>query len=820
MSVTLELLQRVSDITASLPKGNDAVVAPVTAKIKAVTGALYQQEASAMIADNGGFIGDIIDGIVSGIKGVINEIKDKVDGVVSTVIQVVNNAVTGLTNTINGVATRIINGINDTLQGIADAVADAINWLTEKLQGVINEIHNVASTIANAIAAAISDIGDFIAGAISDALGGISDWIAGVISDVSGWISDAYNNVSKWVNGAVKDIGDWIRDTYNNIKEWFNKTLTQLKDTYETTRKTVEQFFNDAIKFINGVIADLISWWNGYMLPRFQAMFAQILKDILTASEWAQGVTGLSDEDINKILNGDLSPLSKAMSVMGGKAGDILTKSPIYAVAKAIAYMYNEISLQFLPSQVAASKWANINLALDPISMNDAANALFRGAMSKDEFLYNAKLGGVRSSLAEKSLEANRPLPTPGQVQALFLRGEIDEARHDKILSSYGFSQQYINEIKSLYAIIPSVTDIITMAVKEAFTPAIAERFGQFQDFPEIFASWAAKVGLSKEWALNYWAAHWDLPSPQMGFAMYQRRIIDRDDLTLLLKALDIMPFWREKLINLSYNPPTRVDVRRMYKMGVIDEDQVYNFHLDIGYSPENARLLTEFTKRYSAPEDQSQQDQFIELARGTYSAAYKDHIISIDEYRVFLEQLKYAPDDIALLISLDDYAVDAKERLFDDYGFRKDYVKLITNAYDRGLVNRNDAKPMLLDMGYGEDQAELELSLIDYNRELAVKDVLIQQLHNQYVGFIVDNVQLHTILDTFGFYSDEIDRLIQEWDIERSFRDKRPSLTDLRRFLNKDLITLDEFLDELRGIGYNEKYIDFYRQDLQTAIG
>ncbi|GAI59226.1 unnamed protein product, partial [marine sediment metagenome] len=43
---------------------------------------------------------------------------------------------------------------------------------------------------------------------------------------------------------------------------------------------------------------------------------------------------------------------------------------------------------------------------------------------------------------------------------------------------------------KELAYQIPPVADIITMAVREAFTPDIAARFGQYQDFPSELEEW------------------------------------------------------------------------------------------------------------------------------------------------------------------------------------------------------------------------------------------------------------------------------------------------------------------------------------------
>ncbi|GAH81965.1 unnamed protein product, partial [marine sediment metagenome] len=120
------------------------------------------------------------------------------------------------------------------------------------------------------------------------------------------------------------------------------------------------------------------------------------------------------------------------------------------------------------------------------------------------------------------------------------------------------------------------------MAVREAFTPAIAKKFGQYEDFPPDFEKYAGMKGLSKEWAERYWAAHWSLPSPSQGYDMLHRGIIDNKELFMLMKALDIMPFWRDKLMQMSYHLLTRVDIRRMYKAGVLTEAEVYESYLQV----------------------------------------------------------------------------------------------------------------------------------------------------------------------------------------------------------------------------------------------
>lgn len=804
-------------------------------ELVSLIGGLVQDILNTAIGGNGRTIRDIINDVIGGVNGAINSVKDTIGGIVTSIAGTINgvknditdfidNAVIGIGSKINGVfgaisqavsdiQTGVSTAINDVIGSIGDTIAGVIQALVDKVNDVVNAISNIGKTIGEWITNAISDISEFITNGIGNFIDAAKRWIVQASTDISNWIVQASKDIAAWINNAVQDVGTWLAGVVDSVSGWIGQTIESITETYNQAASDIGDWFANVQETIRKIAADISAffwkqvsnvgtWFARDVIPRFG-----------DAVKAAQQLYGIGSKVWEYISTGNYEGAFNLLDEFARQAGIPAPVDTLHSLVSAIAYFWQTVQLQFIPMQVAAQRRAEIGLAMDPISNNEAAIGVFKGVWGEGDFIANAALAGQSPKRAKVALEAAKNLPTPGQTQQMFLRGSIDESQHDHILASYGFSKEYINEIKSLYAVIPSITDIITMAVKEAFSPNIAERFGQYQDLPEAFVSWAKKQGLSEEWAGRYWAAHWDLPSPQMGFQMYQRGIVDKEDLTLLLKALDVMPFWREKLIELAYNPLTRVDIRRMYKMEVITEEDVYKFHLDIGYSPENARLLTEFTKRYSAPEDQSQQDEFAELARSTYASAYKEHIISRDEYRLFLQGLKFADQDIDLLISLDDYAIEQKDKLFDPSGYRKDYLKLLTQAYIRGLFNRTDVAPMLVELGYTEDQAELELSLLDYNRELSIKDLLITQLHNQYVKFMIDEVDLHTILDTFGFYSAEVDRLLEEWGIERSFRDSRPSITDLKKFLDKGLISLDNFLDELRGMGYHEKYIGLYAQ-------
>ncbi|MCP3678961.1 MAG: hypothetical protein GY782_01155 [Gammaproteobacteria bacterium] len=243
---------------------------------------------------------------------------------------------------------------------------------------------------------------------------------------------------------------------------------------------------------------------------------------------------------------------------------------------------------------------AVLNLAYNvPNAMLLLQGDLMTGVADADILTDIAK-AGISPQYAERYVAGVLTKPSTQDIVAYQLRIDPSLGGLEHELRKTGIHNDYFNVYKTLAHQIPPVNDLITMAVREAFTPEIAGRFGQYEGLPKDYVTFAQQKGLTQEWAERYWAAHWTLPSVQQGFSMLHRGIIDQSDLNLLLRALDIMPFWRNKLIQLSYKPLTRVDVRRMHLLGTLDDSGVKKAYLDVGYSDYNAGLMTDFTARYN----------------------------------------------------------------------------------------------------------------------------------------------------------------------------------------------------------------------------
>jgi len=320
----------------------------------------------------------------------------------------------------------------------------------------------------------------------------------------------------------------------------------------------------------------------------------------------------------------------------------------------------------------------------------------------QDEILAAISKADIHPDYASDYLDAILTKPASGDIVAYSLRTDPNLSGLGKELERIGIHPDYTDIYKTLAYPIPPVADIITMAVREAFTPAIAARFGQYDDFPADFEKFAGMKGLSPEWAKRYWAAHWSLPSVQQGYEMLHRGIIDESDLNMLMKALDIMPFWRDKLLKMSYRRLTRVDVRRMYREGVLDEEEVYTSYLNQGYAPDNARRMSDFTVSQAL-------SVLSKFSTADIIKAYTTRKIDRGDTRTLLGMVGVRSEDMDFIISTADYK--------KEWALTDQKISAIKNLFKRRVYDANDARDKLSRLNLPSDQIDTYMEQWHYEQ-------------------------------------------------------------------------------------------------------
>jgi hypothetical protein len=294
-------------------------------------------------------------------------------------------------------------------------------------------------------------------------------------------------------------------------------------------------------------------------------------------------------------------------------------------------------------------------------------------------FGYGMLFSNVVSPLVAYELNAKmRPsLPMSGEAIRLGYRKFLTDAQVSEILSKYGFSAPYQDALKKGFLFYPQAQDFIRFAVRDTFRPDIVAKYGYDQEYPSEIDKYIDQAGLSKEWMTHFWRAHWELPSVQLGYEMLHRSKITLDELRTLLRISDMAPWWIDKIIDVSYSPYTRVDVRRLFKDGIITREQVHRNHLDIGYDEEHAANLTKWVcKEVTAEKKEKNKDL-------TEAAMTRAYIWGQTDAKTFTEQLidlNYDETEAKFVIALADYKNFEDELAFEWRVLKAEYLAELKN--------------------------------------------------------------------------------------------------------------------------------------------
>jgi hypothetical protein len=211
---------------------------------------------------------------------------------------------------------------------------------------------------------------------------------------------------------------------------------------------------------------------------------------------------------------------------------------------------------------------------------------------------------------------------------------------------------------------------------------------------------------------------------------------------------------WRDQdidqWIKLAFRTMNQGQIFKAFNQGLMSEAEAIKRFRALGYDPNDIPLLFQLNPKEDV-------DELRNFTVGTAKRAYRENLISADELRAILTDLNYQPQEIDLIIGIEDAAktteqksltlgqiksaweenviVDAEARhwledanfgseeigvIMDTWKseimpeFRHLNVGTISGAYIEGIITRNEAAEKLQSVGFTDDDARLELDLIE----------------------------------------------------------------------------------------------------------
>lgn len=267
------------------------------------------------------------------------------------------------------------------------------------------------------------------------------------------------------------------------------------------------------------------------------------------------------------------NPTGEFAAALATRAGNAAVSG---ALSKVVDYLLRPVTLalSFRPNYVL-------------MDIDNAIALYLRHEIEYPELLSICHQQGVNDEFVTRLIRLKQLRFPSDLVFPLYLRDKDKYAKFIDDLRQLGIDEERIQALLELTYKIPGVQDVIRYAVKEAYSPEIYKAFGQDAEFPTEALPDAERAGVREDHLLKEWIAHWELPGVTQGYDMFHRGLITLDQLKLLMKARDIMPFWRDKLIGLSWDLPNRIELRMMARYGLVDKPFLMRVLEKVGVDPE-----------------------------------------------------------------------------------------------------------------------------------------------------------------------------------------------------------------------------------------
>jgi len=136
---------------------------------------------------------------------------------------------------------------------------------------------------------------------------------------------------------------------------------------------------------------------------------------------------------------------------------------------------------------------------------------------------------GMSNYWADVWRKSQYTYPSTSELLQLLWRNEIDEKTFVDWLCHNSMSYDAAKQVLKLKDRIPPSSDLITMCVREAFTPEVYERVAP--ETPSEFKKWMKKQGFNEEWSNRYWVAHYRRMGVEQAWRAFYRGRFDIDAL-------------------------------------------------------------------------------------------------------------------------------------------------------------------------------------------------------------------------------------------------------------------------------------------------
>ncbi len=445
-------------------------------------------------------------------------------------------------------------------------------------------------------------------------------------------------------------------------------------------------------------MAAWLSWGLELILDVLGKSFAPKLRPLIDTIE----ATGKVPPELQPILDELKDPTGQVSAILAQAGGSAAIGG---AIGMLLEQLFADVSRGL--ASVMRKTWIDLPTVMEGFK---------RGTISPEQLYDFLKFSGFPDEQHEVLKDLTTIRLDPMSIVTAWRR---DPEKYNQLFSDLkdqGWSPGRIEALKFITLVYPSRQDGIRYVAKEALEPEAIAKYGLMDEFDKIDLSLFKQIGVPEETVRLDWIAHWEHASWMQMVEMLHRGLVTEEDVYEWFRVVEMVPHWRDLLIQTAYTWPTRVDVRRWWDMRTIDETELRRLYSGMGYRGVNLDNYVLWTKVYVAFPD--------------LMARWSKGWITLDQVRSELTALGMPAERVEEMIQTKIKTAEP-ERVEGERNLTKTDIY---KGVKQGRITRGEAIELLMDLGFDEDEADYllfinippdEEDVVVSQRELTKADIL-----------------------------------------------------------------------------------------------
>jgi len=354
------------------------------------------------------------------------------------------------------------------------------------------------------------------------------------------------------------------------------------------------------------------------------------------------------------------------------------------------------------------------------------------------------------------------------------------------------------------------------------------------------------KQGYPEEYIKLMFLANYNTYDENMVRELYYRKVLTKDEMYIRMRELGYTDTRINEISQAWDLIPGPADLLMMVAKEAFEPDEIIKYGLGDEFPEEQSEWLEKQglsrywqEKYWAAHWDYPSYQQVLEmLHRGeiTEEDVYQYYrVIEIPKYwRDKLTKINYNPYtrvDVRRMHALGVVGDEQLIRAYLDQGYDMEHAKGMANftikynqtedkaltraqierGYKTGLIDRDEARIMLIEIDYHPKSAEFIMDQLDFDISTDYVNELIDVVGEQYKNHLITEQEARQKLYKIDLPDKKVSSLLAKWDLRKIDNTRLPSKADLEKMLTYAIISPEDYYDVMYKTGYSEEHIMWF---------